>query len=735
MGVFSSQGTERQRGTRRTIWSTFSAMVAVPVACLVVLWGLVLALVIGGAIGGPDTPHHDHEVVVDFVVVIGIGLVIVIVGVTMMGLFARRLARDVTVLEATARHLADEEMPALIERLSKGEQEPVPAEAAPRLRTKTAEIARAEAAITSLQHTAAVAAAGEARLRNGIGQVFVSLARRNQSLLQRQLRLIDALEQKASDPATLADLFPLDHLTTRMRRHAEGLIILSGAAPGRSWSEPVPVIDVIRGAVAEVEDYKRVTVLTRAEDAVTGLAAADMIHLLAELIENATLSSPSGTRVEVRAERVANGFAIEIDDRGLGIEAGQLRTINQQMATPPDFDLANADQLGLFVVGKLAARHGVRVALRPSPYGGTTAVALMPNSIVVPANETELDTDPDFHAGADRLSGLDLDHADALALTGRRPVQPSLPEGATRRTEAPDDGFGRTRDPAPAVPPPSFRLGSPPPRLGAAGLAPPRPGTPGLTPPSPEAPGLAPPRPDTPGPAGPGRRTPGLTPPGPGTPGLPSRRPGRPDPAAPDSDPFGLRDPAPAAPDSDLFGLRDRAPAAPDPDPFGLRDRAPAAPDPDPFGLRDPAPAAPDPDPFGLRVAGGDPAPAARADTDTDASAGRGPAPSPQAAGTYRGLPRRVRQASLNPRLRDSSPAAARGARSDATPPSVTRSPEEARSLVASLQSGWQRGRETDVPDGEPADTAQGAGRQDSEAPRGEETLWMSRDLPDQASS
>src|SRR5207247_1062703 len=134
-----------------------------------------------------------------------------------------------------------------------------------------------------------------------------------------------------------------------------------------SWSERVPGIDVIRGAVAEVEDYKRVTVLTRAEDAVAGLAAADMIHLLAELIENATLSSPSGTRVEVRAERVANGFAIEIDDRGLGIEAGQLRTINQQLAKPPDFDLANADQLGLFVVGKLAARHGVRAALRPPP--------------------------------------------------------------------------------------------------------------------------------------------------------------------------------------------------------------------------------------------------------------------------------------------------------------------------------------------------------------------------------
>jgi signal transduction histidine kinase len=646
MGVFSSQGTEGQRGTRRTIWSTFAAMVAVPVACLVVLWGLILGLVIGGAIGGPDTPTHDHEVVVDFVVVIGLGLVIIIVGVTMMGLFARRLARDVTGLEATARHLADEEMPALIERLRSGEQEAIPAEAAPRLRTKTAEIAQAEAAITSLQHTAGVAATGEARLRNGIGQVFVSLARRNQSLLQRQLRLIDALEQKASDPATLADLFPLDHLTTRMRRHAEGLIILSGAAPGRSWSEPVPVIDVIRGAVAEIEDYKRVTVLTRAEDAVAGLAAADMIHLLAELIENATLSSPSGTRVEVRAERVANGFAIEIDDRGLGIEAGQLRTINQQLAKPPDFDLANADQLGLFVVGKLAARHGVRVALRPSPYGGTTAVALMPNSIVVPVSETDADTDPHLRPGTDRMSGLDLDHADALALTGRHPAPPSLPAGATRGTEAPDGGFGLARDPAPAVPPPSFRLGSPPPRLGTPGLA------------------------------GTGAGTRGLAPPGPGTPGLAPPGPRRPDPAAANPDPFGLR-----------------------------------------------------------AAAGADPAPAAETETETDADAGPGVAPGPQTAGTYRGLPRRIRQASLNPHLRDRPPAAAREAHADGPPPSLTRSPEEARNLVASLQSGWQRGRESDVRDGEPADTAQGAGRQDSEAPPGEEALWMSRDWPDQASS
>ncbi len=199
-----------------------------------------------------------------------------------------------------------------------------------------------------------------------------------------------------------------------MRRHAESLTILSGAAPGRTWTEPVPIIDIIRAAVAEVEDYKRVTVFTMAEDAVTGPAVADMIHLLAELVENATLFSPSTSRVEVRAERVANGFAIEIDDRGLGIAPDQLAEINQQLAKPPDFDLANADRLGLFVAGRLAARHDVRVSLRPSPFGGTTAIVLLPGSIVVmPADTAQLSDQGALGAPAQ----LDLRPAEALALT------------------------------------------------------------------------------------------------------------------------------------------------------------------------------------------------------------------------------------------------------------------------------------------------------------------------------
>jgi hypothetical protein len=683
MGVFGSQGTEGRRGRRPTIRYTFGAMVAVPVACLLVAWGLLLTGVIGGAMGDPDRPGHDHAVVVDFVSVVALGLLIIIGAVLLMGLFARRISRDISGLEATARRLADEQMPQLVERLRQGEQEVV-ADAPVQPHARTAEIAQTEAAIASLQHTAAAAAIAEARLRNGIGQVFVSLARRNQSLLQRQLRLIDALEQKASDPATLADLFPLDHLTTRMRRHAEGLIILSGAAPGRSWSEPVPVIDVIRGAVAEVEDYKRVTVLTRSEDAVAGLAAADMIHLLAELIENATLSSPSGTRVEVRAERVANGFAIEIDDRGLGIEASQLKTINEQLAHPPDFDLANADQLGLFVVGKLAARHGVRVALRPSPYGGTTAVALMPNSIVVPASETDADTQPDLRSAIGRESGLNLGQADAPALPGRRAAPPALSMGS------PTDFFsGPTAD-------------------GPAGRAADLPGRTADSPASlfPDFSG------PTVGLSGGGSDFPSAVP------DFPSAAPSLPSPAR---GPAGLdlsgSGGSHARPATDYSGGRVAGSPVP-----GLDAPAPGLDAPAP-GVDDPGDDADSPAPgLGLVPAGDDDRPG-------------GPMPSQPGAGTYRGLPRRVRQANLNPHLKNKPSAAVRGTQADGTPPSDTRSPEEARNLVASLQSGWQRGRETDTPDGETADAAQTRRRQDSEVPEGEETLWTSRVRPGPGSS
>ena len=424
MGVSSSAGPQQPRPARRSIRFTFIATVAVPVGCLIALWAL--AVVFGTGLDDHLSTMSRAQVA-EMILLGGGGLVVILGAVVLMGTFTRQLSRDLADLAETARRLADEQLPQAIQRLREGQDAGLAEEGPSWPRTRSIEIDKAAAAIGRLQRTTISAATGESGLRIGLRQVFVSLARRNQSLLQRQLRLIDSLEQKASDPAALADLFSLDHLTTRMRRHAESLAILSGAAPGRSWTEPVPVIDVIRGAMAEVEDYRRVTVLTRSEDSITGPAVADMIHLIAELIENATMFSPSGTRVEVRAERVANGFAIEIDDRGLGIEQAQLDELNQQLAEPPDFDLANADRLGLFVGAKLAARHGVRVSLRPSPYGGTTAIVLMPNSIVATTTRLAGTLADVARPLPGRHGALDLGSAGGPVLAARRAAVAAAP--------------------------------------------------------------------------------------------------------------------------------------------------------------------------------------------------------------------------------------------------------------------------------------------------------------------
>ena len=191
------------------------------------------------------------------------------------------------------------------------------------------------------------------------------------------------MERRATDPEALDDLFRLDHLTTRMRRHAEGLVILAGAPPGRGWSSPVRMVDVMRGAIAEVEDYARVSVATRSQAALAGSAVADVIHLLAELIENATTLSPPYTSVRVSGDTVANGFVIEVEDRGLGMSPTRLAELNDRLANPPEFNPSDSEQLGLFVVSQLAKRHGIRVTLKASPYGGTAAIVLIPQHLVV----------------------------------------------------------------------------------------------------------------------------------------------------------------------------------------------------------------------------------------------------------------------------------------------------------------------------------------------------------------
>ena len=324
----------------------------------------------------------SHAAWVRVAVTSAIGLVGLLVTIAVTILVARGIIRRLGGLERSALQLAEVQLPDVVARLRRGENVDVDAEA-PALRVGGDEIGRVGQAFNLVRQTAVRAAVEEAKLRQGLNDVFRSLARRSQSLLHRQLTLLDQMERRASDPEALDDLFRLDHLTTRMRRHAEGLVILAGAPPGRGWSSPVRMVDVMRGAIAEVEDYARVSVATRSQAALTGSAVADVIHLLAELIENATTLSPPYTSVRVSGDTVANGFAIEVEDRGLGISPPRLAELNDLLSNPPEFNPSDSEQLGLFVVSQLAKRHGIRVTLKASPYGGTAAIVLIPHHLVV----------------------------------------------------------------------------------------------------------------------------------------------------------------------------------------------------------------------------------------------------------------------------------------------------------------------------------------------------------------
>ncbi|HUB43054.1 MAG TPA: nitrate- and nitrite sensing domain-containing protein [Streptosporangiaceae bacterium] len=379
----------------------------------------------GDALQNEDQ-HNTNTVITELILAAGLGLLGTIASVVLSLIIGRGLIRQLRELRESALTLAHERLPTVITRLRSGEQVDL-AEYAPAAAATDNEIEQVQNAFNIVQQTAVQAAVDESRLRRGISDVFRNLAGRSQSLLHRQLTLLDGMERRATEPEELEDLFRIDHLTTRMRRHAEGLIILSGEAPARGWRQPVPLVDVLRAAVAEVEDYTRIRVLCRTSAAVAGHAVADVIHLVAELAENATVFSPPNTPVRIQGDIVGRGFAIEIEDRGLGISAARLEEINTNLANPPQFDLSGSDRLGLFIAGQLAQRHDIKITLRPSVYGGTTAIVLIPTALVV--DEDNLQRDPALAAAQNDIAlaeGIAGRHAalaqsgNGLALTGPR---------------------------------------------------------------------------------------------------------------------------------------------------------------------------------------------------------------------------------------------------------------------------------------------------------------------------
>lgn len=349
---------------------------------------------------------------------VGILLVAVGIGVLVLALgLSNRLVRRLTHLRAGTLRRAQEELPRMVERLRSGNRDEV-APLAP-LDPRNDEIGQVAAAFELAQQTALDAAAAEAASRAGFNAVFLNIAHRSQGIVHRQLRTIDEAERAESDPEQLSRLFRLDHLATRERRNAENLIIMGGGRPGRQWRDPVALLEVVRSAVSEAVQYNRVTIGRMPAVAVVGGGVADVVHLLAELLDNATSFSPPESQIEVRGNLVGRGLIIEVEDQGLGIESSQREELNTLLSTPTDFGvlgLSEDSRLGLFVVARLAQRHDIRITLLESAFGGVRAVVLVPSAL--------LDT-----RGVPAQTGADV--------AAPEPVEPGAEATATRSRRRP----------------------------------------------------------------------------------------------------------------------------------------------------------------------------------------------------------------------------------------------------------------------------------------------------------
>ncbi|MCX4095561.1 ATP-binding protein [Nocardia sp. alder85J] len=297
---------------------------------------------------------------------------------------ASRLVRRLRTLRTASLELAQQRLPEIIDRIRRGEEVDTAAAAAV-VDSGGDEIGEVSAAFAVAQRAAIDGAVAEARTREGFNRVFLDIAFRSQALVRRQLDVLDVAESEQADPAHLRLLYRLDHLATRARRNAENLLILGGRQPGRRWREPVLLEDVVRSAVSETEGFTRVTTVRLPEVGVLGAGVADLIHLLAELIDNAASFSPPDAPILVHGSVVAHGLAVEITDQGLGIAFDEREQLNRLLCEPPEFHemaLSGRRRLGMFVIGQLARRHEISVRLNESAYGGVTAVVLLPRTLL-----------------------------------------------------------------------------------------------------------------------------------------------------------------------------------------------------------------------------------------------------------------------------------------------------------------------------------------------------------------
>jgi signal transduction histidine kinase len=315
-------------------------------------------------------------------VLLGVVLVLAL-ALALTVIVGRSMVRPLRRLRAGALEVAGVRLPDMVRRMSETDGAGVPLDVEPIDVDSSDEIGEVARAFDQVHREALRLAANEAALRGNVNAMFVNLSRRSQSLVERQIRLIDDLEQGEQDAERLSNLFQMDHLATRMRRNSENLLVLAGHDASRRWNQPVALVDVLRAAISEIEQYERVSLNVQPGIAVRGPAVNDVVHLIAELAENATSFSSAETPVAVSGHLLnSGGVLLDISDQGVGMGAEEMAHANWRLDNPPVVDVAVSRRMGLFVVARLAARHGIRVRLRPAPTGGLTALVWLPDEVV-----------------------------------------------------------------------------------------------------------------------------------------------------------------------------------------------------------------------------------------------------------------------------------------------------------------------------------------------------------------
>ncbi len=383
---------------------------------------------------------------------------------------ARSLTRPLRKLRADALDVAGHRLPEMVRRLSQSEGSDESVDIEPIGVTSTDEIGEVARAFDQVHREAVRLAADEAMLRGNLNAMFINLSRRSQSLIERQLSLIDSLEQSEQDSGRLSSLFRLDHLATRMRRNSENLLVLAGHEVTRRWSQPVPLVDVLRAAISEIEQYERVVLNVQPGIVVVGQAVNDVVHLVAEIVENATTFSPEDTQVYVSGQPLSSGgVLLDITDNGVGISDQEMSHANWRLDNPPVVDVAVSRRMGLFVVGRLAARHGVRVRLRHAQVGGLTALIWLPDTVAAPEVAPPLGRLRRFEAddygpvqslsAPPQASGIGSQASTAARIPRFSPMSPPSPSftpaadaGPDATGSAPAAGDGWADEPSPTLP-------------------------------------------------------------------------------------------------------------------------------------------------------------------------------------------------------------------------------------------------------------------------------------------